>query len=420
MSYFIAAISNGGGAPEQAYRKLQSAGACPEAPFAEMFKFEVPSLMVGTLDSLMTLSDDLIKVDAIVEGIVRKIEKTGVELSGGKKDLTVGGVPANRYIQQFAWDYAKYPNRRQLKELVALISGGVSAVDEELKQLGTSFADKQAALTEAKRKKAGNLLVADLNDTLTQDDMRKVTIHDTDYLKTVMIAIPKSLKENFEANIESLGNSLVGYGGPDWSRDPHNLGKEVKFGALVDRHSKRGSPVVPGSTQLVKEDENSSLYAVTILKSQYEAGYYEGDEFQPGTKVNFEQEFDKACKEKRYILRPFSYDPSQANKATMALEQLKVEVDGMKSGLTRWCKTHYGEAFVAWMHIKVIRVFVESVLRYGLPVDFTAVLYKIAPGKDAELTEALDRALGGDKDSDDKGLDDDEEYHEFVLLKFDP
>jgi hypothetical protein len=34
MSYFIAAISNGGGAPEQAYRKMQTAGACPEKPFA--------------------------------------------------------------------------------------------------------------------------------------------------------------------------------------------------------------------------------------------------------------------------------------------------------------------------------------------------------------------------------------------------
>lgn len=34
MSYVIAAISNSGGAPEQAYRKMQSAGACPERPHA--------------------------------------------------------------------------------------------------------------------------------------------------------------------------------------------------------------------------------------------------------------------------------------------------------------------------------------------------------------------------------------------------
>ena len=170
--------------------------------------------MVGTLDSLMTLSDDLGKTDQIVESIVRKIEKTAVELSGKKStDLTVGGVPAPRYIQQFAWDYAKYPNRRPLKELVVLSAGGVQAIDEELKQLGQSYADKQAALQDAKRKKAGNLMVADLNDVLTAEDMSKVDVHDTEYLKTVMIAIPKAVKPQFEANISSLGKDIAGYGG---------------------------------------------------------------------------------------------------------------------------------------------------------------------------------------------------------------
>lgn len=373
--------------------------------------------MVGTLDSLMTLSDDLGKTDGIVESIVRKIEKTGVELAGKKgSDLTVGGVPAPRYIQQFAWDYAKYPNRRPLKELVSLIAGGVSAIEEELKQLGQSYADKQASLQDAKRKKAGNLLVADLNDALTVEDMAKMEVLDTDYLKTVMIAIPKIMKQNFEEKVYELGSDLVGYGGPDWSSNPGQLGKPVQHGSQVDRHSKKGSPVVPGSAQFVKEDGDSCLYAVTIIKSQYEAGYFEGDHFQAGTKVEFEGEFAAACKKERFIVRPFEYDPSKAGRAAMALEQLQVEVDGMRSGLTRWCKTHYGEAFVAWMHIKVIRVFVESVLRYGLPVDFTAVLYKVANAKEQLLSEALDKALG---DGSDEAKDDDEEdYHDFVLIRF--
>ena len=158
------------------------------------------------------------------------------------------------------------------------------------------------------------------------------------------------------------------------------------------------------------------MYAVTIIKSQYEAGYFEGDHFQAGTKVEFEGEFAAACKKERFIVGPFEYDPSKAGRAAMALEQLQVEVDGMRSGLTRWCKTHYGEAFVAWMHIKVIRVFVESVLRYGLPVDFTAVLYKVANAKEQLLSEALDKALG---DGSDEAKDDDEEdYHDFVLIRF--
>ena len=387
---------------------------------SEMFKFEVPSLTVGTLDTLMTLSDELDKTDQIIEGIVRKIEKSAIELNErrGHVDLTVGGVPATRYIQQFAWDSAKYPNRRPLKELVQLIAGGASAIDEELKQLTASFGDKQAALQEVQRRKAGNLISADLNDVLTADIMSKVKVADTEYLKTIFIAIPRVVDEGFQANIYSLGNDLVGYGGPDWTKNPTKLGEPVDFGTNIDRHKKRGSPVVPGSLQKVHADDDSILYAVTILKGQYEAGYYENNEFQPGTKVDFLEAFTNTCREKRYTVRDFEWDPSQANKSSVAMEQLAVEVDGMKSALTRWCKNHYGDAYVAWMHMKVIRVFVESVLRYGLPVDFTAVLYKVHSGKETQLVNALDKQLGGST-ADDAMEEEGEEFHEFVMIKFD-
>jgi V-type H+-transporting ATPase subunit C len=400
-------------------------------PSAEMFKFEVPSLMVGTLDTLMTMSDDLGKTDHIMEAAVQKIEKCAAELGaaghGHASDLTVGGVPAPRYIQQFAWDSAKYPARRPLKELVALIAGGATAIEEELKQLMASYADKQVALQEVKRRKQGNLITADLNDVLNAAIMSKIKITNTEYLKTVFLAIPKPMKEAFESGIYQTGSEIVGFGGPDWTQDPTKLGEPVNFGSSVDRHKKRGSPVVPGSLQLVHTDDDSLLYTVTILTGQYEAGYYENGEFQPGTKTDFYEEFTRACREKRYIVRDFEWDPDFASKSSMAAEQLQVEVDGMKSALGRWCKNHYGDAFVAWMHMKVIRVFVESVLRYGLPVDFTAVLYKVHQGKDAQLVAALDKHLGGtgnvlavDGGATDEKDADEEEYHDFVMFKFEP
>jgi len=423
MSYLITSISNSGGAPEQAYRKLQNAGACPSAPHAEMFKLEVPSLMVGTLDSLMNLSDELGKTDSLIEAIVRKVEKSSAELAGKKfsaAELTVGGVPSTRYIQQFAWDYAKYPNRRPLRELVSLISSGVAAIDEELKQLSASYGDKTVALQDAKRKKGGNLLVADLNDALDEKTVRSLDIHDTEYLKTIFVAVGKGQVEQFQKEIYGLGGELVGYGGPDWSRNPDGLGQNTSYGSTVDRHKTKGSPVVPGSLHKVTSDNESTLFMVTILRGMYEAGYYEGNEFVPGTKIDLEDAFAKVLREKRYVVREFNFDPSQQGKSAMALEQLQVEVDNMRSGLTRWCKTHYGEAFVAWMHIKVIRVFVESVLRYGLPVDFTAVLYKVAPGKETSLVDSLDKTFGNPKDKAEEGDVDEEEYHDFVLIKFDP
>jgi V-type H+-transporting ATPase subunit C len=382
-----------------------------------MFKLEVPSLTVGTLDTLMTLSDELGKTDALVEAIVRKIEKTAMELHDRRtSELSVGGVPAPRYIQQFAWDSAKYPNRRPLKDLVSLITSGAVAIEAELKQLTASYGDKQVALQDVMRRKGGNMMVADLNDVLTEEIMSRVELHDTEYLKTVFIAVPKGMKENFESGVYKIGSDLVGYGGPDWSRDPTKLGEPVSFGAKVDRHKVRGSPVVPGSMKQIHTDADTILYTVTILKGQYEAGYYENDEFQPGTMVDFEEEFAKACRDRRFMLREFSWDPTKASTSESALEQLQVEVDGMRSALMRWCKTHYGDAYVAWMHIKVIRVFVESVLRYGLPVDFTAVLYKVNNNKEPDLVNALDKALGNPKDDDDDM--DGEEYHDFVLLRF--
>jgi len=50
MSYSIAAISNGGGAPEQAYRKMQSAGACPERPLAGT-STKTSAIILGTFSA---------------------------------------------------------------------------------------------------------------------------------------------------------------------------------------------------------------------------------------------------------------------------------------------------------------------------------------------------------------------------------
>jgi hypothetical protein len=52
-------------------------------------------------------------------------------------------------------------------------------------------------------------------------------------------------------------------------------------------------------------------------------------------------------------------------------------------------------------------------------VDFTSVLYKVNLGKDSQLTQALDKTLGSSTDVVDAEENEDE-YHDFVLLKFDP
>lgn len=46
-----------------------------DAPLSENHKFNIPELRVGTLDSLMVLSDDLVKVNSLLESVVNKIRR---------------------------------------------------------------------------------------------------------------------------------------------------------------------------------------------------------------------------------------------------------------------------------------------------------------------------------------------------------
>ena len=164
------------------------------------------------------------------------------------------------------------------------------------------------------------------------------------------------------------------------------------------------------------------MYTVTILKSQYESGHYEGSEFCAGKVVNFEELFTKQAREKRYVVKTYTHTPGAAGRTSVLLEELQASVDHMKASLVRWCETHFGEVFSAWIHLKIIRIFAESVLRYGLPVRITSGCFKVSQGYDANLRKSLTSqfahlapgsAMGGDEEEVDG-----EEFLPYVFQRF--
>jgi V-type H+-transporting ATPase subunit C len=77
-------------------------------------------------------------------------------------------------------------------------------------------------------------------------------------------------------------------------------------------------------------------------------------------------------------------------------QQLLKKKTALWNYLIRWCTTTFGEMFAAWIHIKAIRLYVEAVLRYGLPasgapVNTTLMFALLEPSKNKEkqLREAL-------------------------------
>ena len=95
------------------------------------------------------------------------------------------------------------------------------------------------------------------------------------------------------------------------------------------------------------------------------------------------------------------YDPEpevegeEKASADEVTEELRGKLAASKSELAAWCKTSFGEAFASWIHVCAVRLFVESVLRYGLPPKFLGALIQQNTRFLPKLRKGLAEAMGG-------------------------
>lgn len=361
----------------------------------ELFRFKVPELTVGTLDTLIALSDDLGKISTQVENVVRKVERQYLELSGeSPKPLMVNDVTVDAVLNRFQWNTAQFQTEgKQLSELVSQVQAIAGKTDEELKVLSNTYTEKNLALATAKRRQVINLVTSDFEDFLSPEAVAKIDLINTDSLLTITVVVPKALEQEFLNTYHGIGSDIAAYGNPDWS-DVTSVGKnDGRFGPALKRNSVKGSPVVPGSKKKIIEEGDMILYAVTVLRGHYESGYFVDDVFTPGKFVDYLEPLKSAFREKRFTVRELVYDSSKTEGVQGAIERAQADLKTCKSSTIRWCQSHFGEVYSAWIHLKVIQAFVESVLRYGLPVDFTAMFLKPDPKLEKELKLKLSNTI---------------------------
>jgi V-type H+-transporting ATPase subunit C len=105
--------------------------------------------------------------------------------------------------------------------------------------------------------------------------------------------------------------------------------------------------------------------------------------------VDYVEPLKSAFREKRFVIREFIYDPSKAGGLDGQIEKANTECQQVHQTIVRWCQAHFGEVYSGWVHLKVIRGFIESVLRYGLPLDFLPVFIEPNMKKEKQLKTAL-------------------------------
>jgi V-type H+-transporting ATPase subunit C len=336
---------------------------------SENRKLFVPELKIGTLDSLLALSDDLQKINGQIENVTQKIKRQIQEIGEHiakesmrqRRDdnnennnnnsneafapqviLTVDGVPTEQYLAEFKWDEAKNPAKRQLRETVEKITENVAKIDDELKMKLGEYVMAKNSLSTVVRKTQGSLATRDLGDLVREEDMIE-----TENLTTLLVTIPK-------------------FSAQDW----------------LDSYETLAQFVVPRSSKMLKEESDYALFTVTLFRRTVDS-------------------FKNAVREKNgsFQVREYSYNKEKITENKEEKQSLEEEVERQRIELYEWCQTSYGEVVSSWIHVVVVRLFVESILRYGLPPAFQAVIMRPKERQEKKLRSVMNAAFGNGSSS---------------------
>jgi V-type H+-transporting ATPase subunit C len=116
--------------------------------------------------------------------------------------------------------------------------------------------------------------------------------------------------------------------------------------------------------RLIKKDEEYALYTVTLFHRVVDA-------------------FKSAAHEKSFQVREFHYNAETIQSEASERNDRVREVEERSAALDSLCRACYRNVISDWIHVCAIRIFVESVLRYGLPPNFFACIIK--PHKKSEI-----------------------------------
>jgi len=290
-------------------------------------QIEIPQFKTGTLDTLISLSEDLPKQDAFFTSTVAKIVDTLRNLLNNDpqkvaQHILVNDKSVDQYILGgWKWNQGRYGVQRGLRDMVDTLNKEMTSIDNVMKAKLNNYNIAKGSLIQMQRKKTGNLSVRSLADVVSQDHF----IEGSEYMETLLIAVPKNLAK-------------------DWN---------TKYERLTQM-------VVPRSSQLVAADDDYSLFSVVIFKRVHD-------------------EFAQKCRESKFVLRDFVYSEDVVNKQREELQQADTVEKELWTELLRLSRTNFSEAFQLLVHVKVVNAFVESVLRYGLPASYTGLIIKPEP-----------------------------------------
>ncbi|CAG8433215.1 527_t:CDS:10 [Ambispora gerdemannii] len=346
------------------FRKLKDKISGLANEYSETYQFIIPQFKIGTLDGLVMISDELLKFDQAFEGttlklldILRNLLKGDINLI--RANFVVNEKSIDKYLETFQWNIQKYREDKSLQEIANSLNQEVSGIDSLMKKKLADYNQVKGSLQALERKQNGNLSVKNLADFVRKEHF----VHDSEHLETLLFAVSRNLYKDWYAKYETLTQM-----------------------------------VVPRSSIKITEDDDYGLFTVTLFK-------------------RVADDFVNKAREEGFTYREFKYNEADIENQRKQLQEIGETEKELSVTLLRLAKTNFGEVFSAWIHLKALRVYVESVLRYGLPPDFMSSIIKPKHKQEHKVREVLNKEygkLGGILGRDTQSEENIEEFHNLV------
>ncbi|EAT85881.1 V-type proton ATPase subunit C [Parastagonospora nodorum] len=308
------------------------------------YSFPIPEFKIGTLDALVQQADDLSKLNSACEGVVAKVGDSLRAIldddDKAQQQKTINDKPVDQYLRSFQWNKVKYRADKPIAELIDSLQKELQGIDNDVKAKISQYNQTKGALAAAERKRTGNLATKSLVNVVNPSSL----IQDSEYLDTHLIAVPNLAVKDFYKSYEELAPM-----------------------------------VVPRSAIKLAADDEFNLFAVTTFKKH-------------------SNDFVHKCREKRWTPREYKYKEGGKEEEAKEAEQLAKDEKKLWGEALRLGRTGYSESAMLWIHVLALRVFVETVLRYGLPLDFVCGIVQTNAKAAKKAKTNLDSAysyLGG-------------------------
>ncbi|KAF9010390.1 Vacuolar ATP synthase subunit C, partial [Haplosporangium bisporale] len=289
--YWFVSAPGEGGNRTVTFQNFKAKIASSQNDLSEVSPLPIPEFKIGTLDTLVLLSEDLAKQDTAFESSANKLVDVIRSLLGAEAatklagSLSVNEKTIDNYLKTFQWNTMKYRTDKSLVELAEILNNEVASIDTLMKNKMANYNVVKGNLQGIQRREVGNLASRNIVPFIKKEHV----VLDSEYLETLVVAVPKTMYK-------------------DWTN---------KYETLTQM-------VVPRSSTKIAEDDEYGLFTVTLF-------------------TRIVEDFTNKCREERFIVRDFKYSEDAIEEQKRELQEMDASEKELWASILRLAKTNFGE-----------------------------------------------------------------------------